>query len=186
MKKAAEILSAFLDDSLLAKGQQYSALFNAWKEIAGEQVAAHSRIRDFEKSIIIVEAEHPGWIQLLQTKQRYFIDSFQKKFPELHIRGICFKLAFEKISAKECEEKEKNVNDDSENHVLQENSENLQKGSNVQGTTLKAQDLSAMSEEKIASSNNEDIYKNIHDKELVERLKRLEKEIKKRWGESSS
>ncbi|TCW61735.1 DUF721 domain-containing protein [Treponema sp. J25] len=186
MKKAAEILSAFLDDSLLAKGQQYSALFNAWKEIAGEQIAAHSRIREFEKSIIIVEAEHPGWIQLLQTKQRYFIDAFQKKFPELQIRGICFKLAFEKISNKEYEEKEKKIDDDSENNVLQENSENFQKKDDRPETTLKAQDLSAMSEEKIYSSINEDIYKNIHDKELVERLKRLEKEIKKRWGESSS
>lgn len=185
MKKAAEILSAFLDDSLLAKGKQYSALFNAWKEIAGEQLAAHSRIREFERSIITVEAEHPGWIQLLQTKQRYFIDAFQKKFPELQIRGICFKLAFEQIADRECEEKK--MTSGFENTVIQGNSRDLKESKERQETELETYEISGeIKEEKIDSLNNEDIYKNIHDKELVERLKRLEKEIKKRWEGSSS
>ncbi|MCX7656064.1 MAG: DUF721 domain-containing protein [Treponemataceae bacterium] len=185
MKKASEILSAFFDNSFLVKGREYAALFNAWKEIAGEQLAAHSRIREFERSIIIVEAEHPGWIQLLQTKQRYLIDSFQKKFPELHIHGICFKLAFEKISDKEADKKEKDTNKEMEIFVEKKNI-NLQEVGDRQDTVSKTDDVSPEAKEKISSPTNDILYKNIHDKELIERLKRLEQEIKKRWEESRS
>jgi hypothetical protein len=42
---------------------------------------------------LIVEAEHQGWMQLLQLDQDRILAEIQRRFPELEIRGIGFRLA---------------------------------------------------------------------------------------------
>jgi hypothetical protein len=95
VKKAGELLSAILDDGILQKARGYHDLFSAWKSIAGESLFAHSRIVELEKSILMVEADHPGWIQILQTRQKDLLDGVCRRFPELTIHGIAFRLSRE-------------------------------------------------------------------------------------------
>jgi hypothetical protein len=93
MKKAGELLSAFLDENVLSAAREYSALFSSWQSIAGDTLAAHSRIRELERSIVLVEADHPGWIQILQTKEKDLLDALRRRFPEQNITGISFRLS---------------------------------------------------------------------------------------------
>jgi hypothetical protein len=97
MKKAGDLLSAIFDEKLLKKARGYSDLFSSWAEITDKQgiaaAAAHSRIRALERFVLLVEADHPGWIQLLQTKQRELLTAVQRRFPELTITGISFRLS---------------------------------------------------------------------------------------------
>ena len=95
MKKAGELLSAFLDEKVLNAAREYSALFSSWQSIAGDKLAAHSRIRELERSIVLVEADHPGWIQILQTKEKDLLDALRRRFPEQSITGISFRLSRE-------------------------------------------------------------------------------------------
>ncbi len=95
MKKVGYLLYNYFNSQLPEDGMMYSRLFSCWKTIAGEQLAAHSRIKELEKNILIVEADHPGWIQILQTKQKILLENVRKSFPELTISGICFKLSTE-------------------------------------------------------------------------------------------
>jgi hypothetical protein len=46
-----------------------------------------------DKGLLIVEAEHPGWIQLLQMHQSSILEAVARRFPELGLRGIVFRLA---------------------------------------------------------------------------------------------
>jgi predicted nucleic acid-binding Zn ribbon protein len=97
MKKAGDLLSAIFDEKLMQKARDYSDLFSAWADITARQgiaaAAAHSRIVELERFVLLVEADHPGWIQLLQTKQRELLTAVQRRFPDLTITGISFRLS---------------------------------------------------------------------------------------------
>jgi hypothetical protein len=93
MKKAGDLLAALLDERLMETARGYSDLFSSWKSLAGDKLASHSRIKDLERSILLVEADHPGWVQILQTKQRELLTAVRSRFPALSIAGISFCLS---------------------------------------------------------------------------------------------
>ena len=99
MKKAGDLLSFFLDEQVYKKAQGYSDLFSSWASIVGDSkiklptAAAHSRIRELERYILLIEADHPGWIQLLQTKEREILNAVRRRFSTLSIKGISFRLS---------------------------------------------------------------------------------------------
>ena len=92
-KDVSSLLSAFFDDETLKKGGRWAAFYRDWKEIAGERLAAHSRVGDIVNGILVVEAEHPGWVQLLQLRQDEILEATRQRYPELGLRGIQFRLA---------------------------------------------------------------------------------------------
>jgi hypothetical protein len=93
MKKIGELLSTFFDEDAMKKARGYNDLFSSWRDIAGESLAAHSRIVELEKSVLRIEADHPGWIQILQIRQKGLLNRVCRKFPTLNITGISFKLS---------------------------------------------------------------------------------------------
>jgi hypothetical protein len=99
MKKAGDFLTAFLDEKLMKKARGYSDLFSSWPAIAREVempgLADHTWIRELEKSLLLVEADHPGWVQLLQTKQQELLQALRRRFPEETLSGISFRLSRE-------------------------------------------------------------------------------------------
>jgi predicted nucleic acid-binding Zn ribbon protein len=96
MKKIGDILSAFFDKDTLEKAKGYGDLFSSWGSLTAKcgipQVAAHSRITGLEKSLLLVEADHPGWVQILQTKQKELLTEVQKRFPGFFTTGIVLRL----------------------------------------------------------------------------------------------
>jgi hypothetical protein len=93
IKDVSSLLSSFFDEDKRRRGGRYADFFGAWRQIAGERLAAHSRVQDIENGILIIEAEHPGWIQLLQFRQAEMLETACRRFPELGLRGISFRLA---------------------------------------------------------------------------------------------
>ena len=57
------------------------------------QGVSHSRIVELEKTVLLIEADHPGWIQLLQTKQKELLNAVRRRFPEITFTGISFRLS---------------------------------------------------------------------------------------------
>ena len=98
MKKAGDILAAFFDKETLQKAEQMGELFSpkVWSDLLDScnlsRGMSHSRIADLEKTVLLIEADHPGWIQLLQTKQRELLSAAHRRFPELTFTGISFRL----------------------------------------------------------------------------------------------
>lgn len=102
VKDISSLLSAFFDADKIRKGGKYADFFRSWNQIVGERLAAHSRVSELENGLLIIEAEHPGWIQLLQLRQAEILETVARRFPELDLRGILFRLA---SGAKESPEK---------------------------------------------------------------------------------
>jgi hypothetical protein len=166
MKRAGEYLAAIIDANLYSKAKVYSGFFSSWGQITQgcglAAAAGHSRVRELERGILMVEADHPGWVQILQTKAPQIIGIVQRRFPELDIRGISFVLGKSRSEFPEGKEEEENPASGAEVPVEQEP---------VQNT---------IDEKPEEGRIKNGIWEQIGDQELKDSLKRLERSIKDR------
>ena len=93
IKDISSLLSSFFDEDKLRRGECFTDFFSSWPRIVGARLAAHSRVADVDKGLLVVEAEHPGWIQLLQLRQSEILEDVSKHYPELGLKGIVFRLS---------------------------------------------------------------------------------------------
>jgi hypothetical protein len=93
VRKASDLLGILLSPAVRDKADAWTRFSGFWKQAAGENLAAHSRVADVRNGIVFVETEHPGWIQLLQMRQNQILDAIKRTFPELGVSGIAFRLA---------------------------------------------------------------------------------------------
>jgi hypothetical protein len=175
MKKAGELLAAIFDENFVKKAQGYSDLSRSWKSVAGENIAAHSRIVDLVRSILVVEADHPGWIQILQTKQKSLLQGVSRRFPDLSIVGISFRLSrdtaglpaagsAELLSAK-----------------TEAEQEDVSGAAAGDGVLAEGEEAAAKSNSDAANSDTKsDPYAKITDEHFRETFKRLEQDIRAR------
>jgi predicted DNA-binding transcriptional regulator len=97
VKKVGDFLAAIIDANLYSKAKVYSGFFSSWDQITWEcgiaAAGGHSRVRELERGILLVEADHPGWVQILQTRAPQILGAVRRRFPELDVRGISFVLS---------------------------------------------------------------------------------------------
>jgi hypothetical protein len=92
-----------MDEELAGKAERASGFFRSWKQVVGERLSAHSRVAELERGIVIVEADHPSWIQLLQLRQEEILGSIKRGWPELQVRGVAFRLGNGRAPGKKAE-----------------------------------------------------------------------------------
>lgn len=93
IKDISSLLSSFFNADKLRHGERYADFFASWPSLVGTRLAAHSHVADIDKGMLIIEAEHPGWIQLLQLRQTHLLEDVARRYPELALRGIAFRLS---------------------------------------------------------------------------------------------
>ena len=99
VKDVSSLLSNLFDADKLSRGEKVSSFFASWASLVGPRFAAHSRVLDVHNGLLVIEAEHPGWIQLLQMRQSGILEDVARRFPELGLRGIVFRLADSSLGA---------------------------------------------------------------------------------------
>ena len=96
MKTAGTILSTFFHNDFVKKAHRYSELFDSWEDITAKNgiaaAATHSRVKELQKGILLIEMDHPGWKQLIQTKQTKILNDFRNRFPEMKISSMSLVL----------------------------------------------------------------------------------------------
>lgn len=93
MDNAGDILKALLiRNKLIEKGSNYSSLFKGWAGIVGPPLMDHSRIIDITNGNLLVEVDHPGWLQILHFKKRLFLKKLKGRYPELDIKDLHIKV----------------------------------------------------------------------------------------------
>jgi hypothetical protein len=122
MERIGNILDVILSPALVEEAAEYSKVFKAWNTIVDEafmhrragdeetedfafddvetknrvnaaKLHDHSRVRELDRQRLVIETDHPGWIQILQFRQRQLLAAAQRRFPALEIRKISFILA---------------------------------------------------------------------------------------------
>lgn len=88
MKKAAEILSRLLETREQSAAGQYASVFAAWQEISGVSLAEHSQVYEIRNRNLLVEVDHPGWMQMLLLAKRSILDKVRRRYPQLGIQDL--------------------------------------------------------------------------------------------------
>ena len=97
MKKADEILRAIISDQQAARAGEWSSFFKGWEAVAGTDIAAHSMVKDVKQGSILVEVDHPGWLQILQMRKKPILAKIRQRYPALEINDMRILLSDRKV-----------------------------------------------------------------------------------------
>ena len=68
-RKIGDLLRAFLAERGWLEPGPYAALFREWAAVAGPGLADHSRLVDVRDGVLMVEVDHPGWLQMAHLRK---------------------------------------------------------------------------------------------------------------------
>jgi hypothetical protein len=89
IKAASDIVrSLFNEGDLASKAKAANEILGEWKNVAGDRLAAHTWISDIRDGVLWIEADHPGWIQMLSIQEYRILKKYQRIHPELKLRAI--------------------------------------------------------------------------------------------------
>ena len=72
----------------------------------GERLAGNTRVIDLKNGVLLVESDHPGWIQYLRMYQKFILKGLQMNLPDLKITNLAFRVAGEKVNLSEAYDKQ--------------------------------------------------------------------------------
>jgi predicted nucleic acid-binding Zn ribbon protein len=88
VRKVGDVLRDFLKERGWPAEDPYGPLFRGWEDIAGPELGTRSRVVEVEDGVIVVEVEHPGWLQMLQLKKRALLEAARKAVPGGRIEDL--------------------------------------------------------------------------------------------------
>ncbi|MCR4743579.1 MAG: DUF721 domain-containing protein [Treponema sp.] len=59
----------------------------------GERIAGNSHVVDLKNGVVLVEANHSGWIQYLRMYKKFIIKGLKWALPNLKIEDLAFRIA---------------------------------------------------------------------------------------------
>ena len=95
MERARDALNRFFNLYNLEAGREWSEFFSRWVNLVGEDLASHTRVSDVKNGAVIVEVDHPGWMQLLQMRRGNVLAEIARRYPQLGIRSMHMRLVRE-------------------------------------------------------------------------------------------
>ena len=67
----------------------------------GERLAGNTRVVDLKNGVLLIETDHPGWIQYLKMYQKFIITGLKMNLPDIKITTLAFRVAGEKVNLSE-------------------------------------------------------------------------------------
>ncbi len=86
-KKAMDIFAAW--ENVLSKIRATNHEANPNE---GQNLIDHTRIVDLKNGVLLVEADHPGWISLLQMHKKFILKGMEMEIPGADISTLAFRL----------------------------------------------------------------------------------------------
>lgn len=73
-----ELLKNFMD----SLGIPEKTVITEWERLAGKEMAAHVRVADLSGGILRLEADHPGWSQIVNLQKKELLERINREFPD--------------------------------------------------------------------------------------------------------
>ena len=86
--RAGDVLKNVFDKIVPDEAENYSRFFSGWDKIVGPELSMHVRPKEIINGSLILETDHPGWIQRMRMNQERYLKDIQKSYPELEIRKL--------------------------------------------------------------------------------------------------
>lgn len=96
MEKAGDILKQLIDSKQRQNAAHYSSLFKGWESMVGSPLDQHSWVKDIVNNILMVEVDHPGWMQMLFFSKQKVLTRLRQTYPELAIKDMSIRLGNER------------------------------------------------------------------------------------------
>jgi predicted nucleic acid-binding Zn ribbon protein len=88
VKKLGDVLRDYLREKGWLEGNPYQPLFDSWADLAGEALSRHTRLVDVHDGILVVEVDHPGWMQMIQLRRESLLEAARRTAPLASITGM--------------------------------------------------------------------------------------------------
>jgi hypothetical protein len=92
IQKAGDVLRELFSHLNFEQGKAFVSFFSDWMELVGVDLACHVRPVDIRHKSLLLEVDHPGWMQMFQLKQRRILHRIERKHPSLGITSFHFRL----------------------------------------------------------------------------------------------
>jgi len=69
------------------------------KSYTGENLYYHSKIIDCKNGSLLIEVDHPGWIQLFRMSEKFILRGFKRLMPSLGITSLAYRLQGQPVRA---------------------------------------------------------------------------------------
>jgi hypothetical protein len=96
VEKAGDVLKQLIDSKQRQNAAHYSSLFKGWESMVGSPLDRHSWVKDIVNNILMVEVDHPGWMQMLFFNKRKVLTRLRQTYPELAIKDMSIRLGDER------------------------------------------------------------------------------------------
>lgn len=104
IKDISSVLGGVFDGLSVQDARRAGDAFAVWRKILlsirsstnpneGANLAAHSRIVDLKNGVLLVEADHPGWIELLQLRKNYILRGLSMYAKGMKVQTLAFRVA---------------------------------------------------------------------------------------------
>ncbi len=85
---AGEAILLVLDKIVPPDTKEYKNLYVGWEKIVGKEISYHVEPIDVVNHVLILEAEHPGWIMRIRMIQKDILSTIRNVYPSLSIKKI--------------------------------------------------------------------------------------------------
>jgi len=124
---SSEMINSIMN---ILSSENSNEIFSVWKRVVsnigkkkdakpeddeiclGERLANNTRVVDLKNGVLLVEANHSGWIQYLRMYQNFILKGLNWAVPDLKIHNLAFRLAGSNVNLSnqydELVQKEKN------------------------------------------------------------------------------
>ena len=89
-RQAGDILKELFSSMKISKREE--TIFDVWPDLVGEEAAEHLKIQDIKGKTLLLEADHPGWIQVARLRKNEFLEKIKRRFPDKYIDNIKISL----------------------------------------------------------------------------------------------
>ena len=97
------VLEGILSDIDKKRMEENSIFVSKWKKIVtsvksvinpdcGNTMYSHSQIIDVKNGTLILQVDHPGFIQLFETYKKYILRGLEMHLPQMNIKNISYIL----------------------------------------------------------------------------------------------
>ncbi len=59
----------------------------------GSRLADNTRVIDLKNGVLLVETDHPGWIQYLKIYQKFIVTGLKMHLPSIKINSLAFRIS---------------------------------------------------------------------------------------------
>ena len=127
-----EILNSVFSNIDAARVSQGNDINNVWEETVqkiynyGPKLVGHTRVVDLKNGVLLVETDHPGWNQILNTYKDFLIKGLKMKIKDLEISTLAFKVKGTSVALSESYEESKKRQDQELIEKLESNEKKLE------------------------------------------------------------